>query len=81
VSFPGDTPLVGGAVSREYWFRPSLPRAFCGGRPPLLGAGAGLRSAVDASGIVASGAKEGMAGSSTGVGVGVGSRASCSFPC
>jgi hypothetical protein len=77
MSFLGEVPLVAGMVSLEYWFRPSRPRAFCGGRPPLRGAGAGLRSAIGVSGIAASVANGGIAGSST-AGVGVGSGSSIS---
>lgn len=77
----GDAPLVGGTVSREYWLRPSLPRAFCGGRPPRRGAGGGLGSAAGASGGVGSEGSVCMAGSSLGVGVGVGSRGSLSVRC
>jgi hypothetical protein len=77
----GETPLVGGTVSREYWLRPSLPRAFCGGRPPLRGAGAGLRSEVGTSGGAGSETVGAMAGSVLGIGSGVGSRASFSVRC
>jgi hypothetical protein len=77
----GEIPLVGGTVSREYWLRPSRPRAFCGGRPPLREVGGGLGSEVGTSGGAISETTGGMMGSSLGVGVGVGSRASFSVRC
>ena len=77
VSFLGEVPLVAGAVSLEYWFRPSRPRDFWGGRPPLRGTGMGLGSTAGGSGTAGSGACGGIGGSSAaGVGVGSGSSGS-----
>lgn len=77
-SFLGEVPLVAETVSLEYWFRPSRPRAFWGGRPPLRGAGADLGSAAGGSGGVASVACGGIICSSA-AGVGVGSESSSSI--
>lgn len=56
-------------ASLEYWFRPSLPRDFCGGRPPRRGAGGGFDVSTGASGGADAEITVGAAGSSVGVGV------------
>jgi|SRR5690242_3306411 len=71
MSCAGDMPF---AASREYWFRPSRPRDFWGGRPPRRGIGVGFKGSICASGGADTEFIAGAGGSS--VGVGVASRAS-----
>lgn len=69
MSFAGDAAFAADTASREYWFLPRRPRDFCGGRPPLRGAGAGFRVSIAASGGTKAEVMAGITGSSVGVGV------------